>query len=280
MPSASSRSSSASTTCTSRVTSPSSRSSPSTPPTSDLFSADRVAALRELASPHRVEEARGLRYLPSSRSTGCVGALTKAEAAGARRGSRRRSRSSPAVGRSRTAQAAVEQANEADPERREALEEPQDAGWSSRRSHRCLTARRSSARTRSAASWAGPSYADAYAELRGLDLARAASTGRASFSTRPRRPTRQALDPRLDALGTAPARRAAPLGSAALLSRRRPRRGIRRRASASRVRGHPGRARDRPPRAAQRPPRRRVRGRRSRRAPSAPRCGCPTRSTS
>ena len=206
----------------------------STPPTQGLFSADRVAALRELASSASGDEARGLRYLLQFALDGLLGAQTRAEAEESARLEATLEvelDGEPVPFR----QAAVEQANEPDPDRREALRT--SPGRGGRVGAHTAVEGGAGALAR-ALSRAG------LGQLRGrLRRAAPARPRRARApDARAARRDRGGLPgsarPSARRLGTAPARRAAPLGSAALLSRRRPRRGIRRRASAPRVRGH------------------------------------------
>ena len=162
-----------------------------------LFSADRVAALRELASSASGEEARGLRYLTQFALDGLLGALTKAEAQESARLEATLELEldgEPVPFR----QAAVEQANEADPDRREALQRAQDEAVESEITPLLRAALERSHETCRELGWAG--YADAYADLRQLDFAALEHRTRELLdATEAAYP--EALAPRLDASG-------------------------------------------------------------------------------
>ena len=162
-----------------------------------LFSADRVAALRELAASASGEEARGLRYLTQFALDGLLGALTKAEAEESARLEATLELELDG-GSVPFRQAAVEQANEADPERREALQRAQDAAVEAEITPLLRAALERSHETCRELGWAG--YADAYADLRRLDFAALERQTRELLdATEDAYPV--ALAPRLEALG-------------------------------------------------------------------------------
>ena len=130
---------------------------------------------------------------------------------------------------------------------------------------------------RPAASSAGAGYADAYAELRAARLRRPRRADRAGAG-RNRGRLRGGVGAPPGGERAAAAGRAAPRRPAAVLPRPRARRRLRRLEAGPGVREDDGRAGGRPERATERPPRHRGAARPSRRARSARRCGCPTRS--
>ena len=132
-----------------------------------LCSAERIAELRELAGAASGEHARGLRYLAQFALDGLLGELTRAETEEV---ARLESVLELEVGGEPVPfrQVVIEQANEADPERRLALERAQSQAVAER-----LTPILREALERSHAAcrelgWGG--YADAYADLRQLDF--------------------------------------------------------------------------------------------------------------
>ena len=219
--------------------------------------------------------ARGRRYLLHFAFDGLVGPREHASRRRSSRGSRPRSRSRSTASGSAIARSPSELANEPDGDRRAALEAARDELAAERLEPHCIA--RCSRRRRAACrdfGWSG--YADAYAELRGLDFEALAAQTQAFLDATERRLRRPSLDPELERAGVPPVGRAAPLGPAAVLP-----------GASTSTAGFdggadgPGARRDarrhghRPRLAGERDARRRVRGRPSRRGRSARRRGCP-----
>ena len=134
-----------------------------------LFSFDRVGELRELAAAASGEPARGLRYLTQFALEGLLGELTKAEVEEAAR-LESTLELETADGRVPYRQVVIEQSNEADAERRAELERGQAALLAERITPVLRRALESAHAACRELGWDG--YADAYADLRGLDFAR------------------------------------------------------------------------------------------------------------
>lgn len=164
---------------------------------SGLCTAERVIALRELADAAVGEDARGMRYLAQFALDGLLGELTRAEVEEV---ARLESLLEVDIGGAPIPfrQVAIEQANEADGSRREQLERAQNALVAERINPiLCEALERSHAACRELG-WQG--YADAYADLRGLDFsALQARTERVLAETANAYP--EALAPLLEARG-------------------------------------------------------------------------------
>jgi hypothetical protein len=141
-----------------------------------LFSTDAVAWLRELATQAEGEEERRRRYLLQFAVDGLLGEATKAEA---EESARLEATLEVAVdGRSIPyRQVQVEQANEADGEVRATLEAERNRILDEKLNPLYRAALERVHAICGELGW--PSYADAYAELRGLDFERLANAGRA-----------------------------------------------------------------------------------------------------
>jgi hypothetical protein len=134
----------------------------------DLFTRDAVAKLREVAdSATADDERRRLRYLLHFAFDGLVGAETKSESAELA-GLEASLEVDPGDGPVPYRAVSIEQQNEPDPERRAALERAQNAVLDERLNplHRAMLERAH----RLCEEFGWPSYAAAYAELRGIDL--------------------------------------------------------------------------------------------------------------
>ena len=164
-----------------------------------LFHAAAVAAIREAraAVPPGTDEARRLRYLLAFGLDGLLGRATRAESEEAAR-----LEASLEVGVAGEAipyrQVPIRQANEADAERREELEATRDALMAERLNPLYLTALQRAQALCRELGWR--SYADAYGDVRGVDLEQlAVQTGRflratdASYAP--------LVDPRLEVAG-------------------------------------------------------------------------------
>jgi hypothetical protein len=137
-----------------------------------LFDRGMVAAIREAAASVATgDESRRLRYLLSFALDGLLGRETRAEAEeSARLEATLEVETSWATTPYR--QVPIEQANEADPERRAALEEVRDEMMAARLNPLHVSALERSHEVCRELGW--PSYAAAYAEVRGIDLERLA----------------------------------------------------------------------------------------------------------
>jgi hypothetical protein len=165
-----------------------------------LCTPERVTELRELAEAATGEAARGLRYLAQFALDGLLGELTRAETEEA---ARLESVLEVEIGDERVPfrQVPVEQANEPDGARREALEEAQNALVEERITPVLREALERAHATCRELGWRG--YADAYADLRGLDFAAlAAQTERVLAETAG--PYPDALAPVLEGAGMPP----------------------------------------------------------------------------
>jgi hypothetical protein len=143
-----------------------------------LFDPGMVAAIRERAAAHPVggDEGRRLRYLTSFALDGLLGRETKGEAEeSARLEAALEVETSWASTPYR--QVPIEQANEPDPERRVALEEARDEVTSRRLNPLHVSALERAHEVCRELGWSA--YADAYAEVRGIDLQRLAMQTRA-----------------------------------------------------------------------------------------------------
>lgn len=140
-----------------------------------LFSPAAVQRLRELAANADGDEARRRRYLLQFAVDGLLGEATKAEA---EESARLEATLEVSVDGDVVPyrQVPVEQANEADGERREALERERNRLLDEQLNRLHRAARERTHAICVELGWA--SYADAYAELRGLDFERLASSGR------------------------------------------------------------------------------------------------------
>jgi hypothetical protein len=164
----------------------------------DLFTREAVGGLRELATgEQKGDEGRRLRYLLHFSFDGLIGAETRRESAELA-GLEASLEVDPGDGPVPYRAIQIEQANEPDGERRGLLEEARNRVLEERLNplHRA-TLERSHELCR-AFGW--PSYAAAYAELRGVDLgALASQTARFLEATELRYP--ELVDPRLEDLG-------------------------------------------------------------------------------
>jgi len=136
----------------------------------DLFDRDSVLALRDLAAGAvNADEGRRLRYLLHFGFDGLVGLETRAEAAELA-GLEASLEVDAGDGAVPYRAVVIEQANESDAGRRAALEEARNGVLESRLNPIYRTALERAHETCREFGW--PSYADAYTELRGIDLAR------------------------------------------------------------------------------------------------------------
>jgi hypothetical protein len=165
-----------------------------------LCTRERVAELRELADAATGEDARGLRYLAQFALDGLLGELTRAATEEAAR--LESTLEVEAEGeRVPFRQVPVEQANEPNGARREGLEAGQNALVAERITPVLREALELAHDTCRELGWRG--YADAYADLRGLDFAAlAAQTERVLAETAA--PYPEALAPVLDGAGMPP----------------------------------------------------------------------------
>ena len=233
-----------------------------------------VAAIREAAAGAApdTDEARRLRYLLAFALDGLLGRETRAEAEeGARLEATLEVETE--TGSTPYRQVPVEQANEPDPARRAELERARDDLLAEH-----LNPLHHSALERSHAicaelGWG--SYAEAYADVRGIDLERLARQTRA-FLEATEDPYAELVDPRLAAAGLPPLGELAPLGPGLVLPLDRARCPVSRRIGSwirwtSRLEGWASTcARSRTSTSTP------SRARRSRRGRSARRCACPS----
>jgi hypothetical protein len=163
----------------------------------DLFTREAVGRLRELAEEARDEERRRLRYLLHFAFEGLIGAETRGESAELAN-LEASLEVDPGDGPVPYRAVAVEQANEVDGERRRRLEEERDRTLAERLNPLHRTSLERAHDLCRSFGWAG--YADAHAELRGIDLgALSRQTARFLDATEDTYP--ELVDPQLERQG-------------------------------------------------------------------------------